>query len=74
MKYGNEISSIFKNKNKKSKKQKAKTVKRKIITAAEVKAWWSDSKKYIATQLAFACPKITIETLEKGVKYVQSEE
>ena len=35
--------------------------------------WFSD---FIAnncfTQLAFTCSKLTIETLEQGVKYVQS--
>ena len=30
--------------------------------------WLSD----IAPQWAFTCSKLTIETLEKGVKYVQS--
>ena len=25
-----------------------------------------------ATQLAFTCPKLTTETLEQGMKYVQS--
>ena len=27
---------------------------------------------YVSTQLAFTCSKLTIETLEQGVKYVQS--
>ena len=27
---------------------------------------------YMASQPAFACSKLTIETLEQGVKYVQS--
>ena len=29
-------------------------------------------EKIILTQQTFTCPKSTIETLEKGVKYVQS--
>ena len=29
-------------------------------------------EKIILTQQIFTCPKSTIETLEKGVKYVQS--
>ena len=28
--------------------------------------------RFIATQLTFTCLKSTVETLEKGVKYVQS--
>ena len=27
---------------------------------------------YVATQSAFTCSKLAIETLEQGVKYVQS--
>ena len=44
--------------------------------------WWfqegwklTDSLKFseqVATQPAFTCPKLTKETLEQGVKYVQS--
>ena len=33
----------------------------------------SDVKLYL-TQITFTCSKLTIETLEKGVKHVQSEE
>ena len=35
------------------------------------KVWWSSSLKD-TTQPAFTCSKLTIETLEQGVKYVQS--
>ena len=28
--------------------------------------------KQLSSQPAFTCPKLTIETLEEGVKYVQS--
>ena len=33
-----------------------------------------DFKKYLYSQLTFTCLKSTIETLEKGVKYVKSQE
>ena len=32
----------------------------------------SGTVKLLVTQLTFTCPKSIIETLEKGVKYVQS--
>ena len=31
-----------------------------------------DARRCVATQPAFTCSKLTIETLEQGVKYVQS--
>ena len=33
---------------------------------------WTDGKKKYIPQPAFTCSKLTIETLEQGVKYVQS--
>ena len=36
--------------------------------------WWSSgyATKSVLSQLAFTCVKLTIETVEKGVKCVQS--
>ena len=36
--------------------------------------WWKPRKKYVTTQQTFICSKSTIETLQKGLKYVQSQQ
>ena len=39
-------------------------------TSSRMESYW-DTKK-LGTQSAFTCSKLTIETLEQGMKYVQS--
>ena len=37
--------------------------------------WWKPRKKLdVTTQQTFICSKSTIETLQKGLKYVQSQQ
>ena len=37
--------------------------------------WWKSRKKLdVTTQQTFICSKSTIETLQKGLKYVQSQQ
>ena len=37
--------------------------------------WWKPREKLdVTTQQTFACSNSTIETLEKGLKYIQSQQ
>ena len=48
-------------------KRNAKCQEKKCVEKVELLQF-----KLLATQSAFACSKLTIETLDEGVKYVQS--
>ena len=43
-----------------------------IVEKSLVKYKWVTAKRKAPTQSVFTCSKLTVETLEKGVKYVQS--
>ena len=37
-----------------------------------MKSKYESNRRYLLTQSAFTCSKLTIETLDQGVKYIQS--
>ena len=43
-----------------------------IMNTTMISLCWSKLQIKVSTQPAFTCSKLTIETLEQGVKYVQS--
>ena len=53
-------------------RDKIKKTTKKIQLTSKMERVKKDYQMTAKTQPAFTCPKLTIETLEQGVKYVQS--
>ena len=58
--------------NKKKEPDKGRIKQKNVKIFAENENFYRGHKKYKSTQLTFTCLKSTIETLQTGVKYVQS--